>query len=112
MNQESMLEAFIKGTGHQCLFLPKFHCELNPIKMYWGWCKYRYWEHPKNNFAEAKTRALEVLDACPAEVIRRFIDAYRKGLTGEAAAWAVCKQRSHRGVSESAMKALEARSKQ
>jgi len=84
---------------------------------YWGWCKYRYWEHPKNNFAEAKTRALEVLDACPADVIRRFInrswrfiDAYKKGLKGEAAAWVVRKQKSHRSVSESAMKALEARS--
>jgi len=33
INQESMLEVFIKGTGHQCLFLPKFHCELNPIEM-------------------------------------------------------------------------------
>ena len=21
---------------------------------YWGWCKYRYWEHPKANFADAK----------------------------------------------------------
>ncbi|KAF8221192.1 hypothetical protein L208DRAFT_1329634 [Tricholoma matsutake] len=42
----------------------------------------------------------------------RFIDAYREGLTGEAAAWAVHKQRSHRAVSESAMKALEAQSKQ
>ena len=38
----------------------------------------------------------------------RFIDAYRKGLTGEAAAWAVRKQKSHRAVSEGAMKALEA----
>ena len=33
MNQESMLEAFIRGAGHECLFLPKFHCELNPIEM-------------------------------------------------------------------------------
>jgi hypothetical protein len=55
---------------------------------------------------------------CPAEVIQRFInrswrfiDTYRKGLTGEAAAWAVCKQRSHRAVSKSAMKALEASNK-
>jgi hypothetical protein len=54
------------------------------------------------------------LDACPTEIIQkfinwswRFIDAYRKGLTGEAAAR---KQKSHRAVSESAMKALEARS--
>jgi hypothetical protein len=90
---------------------------LKTISQYWGWCKYRYREHPKNNFAEAKARAKEVLDACPTEIIRkfinrswRFIDAYRKGLTGEAAAWAVRKQKSHRAVSESAMKALEARS--
>jgi hypothetical protein len=33
-------------------------------------------------------------------------------LTGEAAAWAVHKQRNLRGVSESAIKALEAWSKQ
>ena len=39
------------------------------------------------------------------------MDAYKKGLKGEAAAWVVRKQKSHRSVSESAMKALEARSK-
>ena len=33
VNQESMLESFIKEKGHLCLFLPKFHCELNPIEM-------------------------------------------------------------------------------
>ena len=55
---------------------------------------------------------------CPADVIQRlinqswrFIDAYKKGLKGEAAAWVVHKQKSHRSVSESAMKALEAQSK-
>ena len=32
-NQESMLETLIKNSGHLCLFLPKFHCELNPIEM-------------------------------------------------------------------------------
>ncbi|KAJ8590225.1 hypothetical protein M405DRAFT_861511 [Rhizopogon salebrosus TDB-379] len=41
-DQESILETLIKKTGHLCIFLPKFHCELNPIEMYWGWCKYRY----------------------------------------------------------------------
>ena len=33
MNQTSMLETVIIKEGHKCLFLPKFHCELNPIKM-------------------------------------------------------------------------------
>ena len=77
------------------------------LSKYWGWCKYWYWGHPKANFAEAKAWALEVPDACPTEVIQhfinrlwRFIDSYRKGLTGEAAAWVVRKQKSHRSVSE------------
>ena len=32
-HQESMLEALIRKAGHECIFLPKFHCELNPIEM-------------------------------------------------------------------------------
>ena len=32
-NQSSMLETLIKDAGHECIFLPKFHCELNPIEM-------------------------------------------------------------------------------
>jgi len=28
-----MLETLIKEAGHECIFLPKFHCELNPIEM-------------------------------------------------------------------------------
>ena len=33
MNHPSMLELMIKEKGHECIFLPKFHCELNPIEM-------------------------------------------------------------------------------
>lgn len=32
-NQTSMLETLITEKGHHCIFLPKFHCELNPIEM-------------------------------------------------------------------------------
>ncbi len=32
-NQPSMLETLITEKGHVCIFLPKFHCELNPIEM-------------------------------------------------------------------------------
>ena len=32
-DQTSMVEQLIKDAGHECLFLPKFHCELNPIEM-------------------------------------------------------------------------------
>ena len=32
-NQLSMLEQLIHDARHECLFLPKFHCKLNPIEM-------------------------------------------------------------------------------
>ncbi|OAX40515.1 hypothetical protein K503DRAFT_687415, partial [Rhizopogon vinicolor AM-OR11-026] len=55
------------------------------------------------------------LDACPTEVIRRFISrswrlmsAYRLGLMGKAAEWAVQKQKRHRQVSQRAMMSIEA----
>ena len=31
--QKPQLEEKITGRGHLCVFLPKFHCELNPIEM-------------------------------------------------------------------------------
>jgi len=65
-------------------------------------------------FADAKSAALQCLDGCPVDVIRRFfnrswrfMDAYCGGLTGKAAEWAVRKQRSHRWVGEQAMKSIE-----
>jgi len=37
-NQPSQLETLIKGLGHEIIFLPKFHCELNPIEMVFFLC--------------------------------------------------------------------------
>ncbi|KAF8585146.1 hypothetical protein K439DRAFT_1344160, partial [Ramaria rubella] len=115
VNQISMLETIIKEAGHECIFLPKFHFELNPIEMYWGWIKYRYRQVPKKSFEDAKKAAFEALDSCPVDVIWRFINrawrfmsTYRIGLTGKAAAWAVRKQKGHRTVSQAAMMHLDA----
>lgn len=40
-NEKPLLQVIIEEAGHKCYFLPKFHCELNPIEMYWGWVKNR-----------------------------------------------------------------------
>ena len=37
--EKPLLQLVIKKAGHKCLFLPKFHCELNPIEMVWGQAK-------------------------------------------------------------------------
>jgi hypothetical protein len=84
-NQESMLEILIKKTGHLCIFLPKFHCELNPIEMvsgllhlnvrdsdsepsywqYWGSCKYRYRERQKKKTLLKPNKQLHNFSSLP-----------------------------------------------
>ena len=39
VNQPSMLETLIHTSGHKCIFLPKFHCELNSMEMV---CTFNY----------------------------------------------------------------------
>lgn len=39
-NEKPLLQLIIEGAGHICLFLPKFHCELNPIELVWGRAKH------------------------------------------------------------------------
>jgi len=129
--QKSQVEKMITQRGHLCIFLLKFHCELNPIEMvcfhsflllcdsqsaqYWGWCKHQYREHYKDTFADAKKITCKCLDTCPVEVIRHFFNcswhfmaAYQQGLTGKAVEWAVHQQKSHQWVREGAMESIEA----
>ena len=72
------------------------------ILQYWGWAKYQYRQVDKNTFQQAKDAALEALNSCPVKVIQQFINcswwwmsAYHMGLTGDAAQWAVWKQKGH-----------------
>jgi hypothetical protein len=34
--QKSLVQEVIEDAGHLCIFLPKFHCELNFIEFFWG----------------------------------------------------------------------------
>ena len=40
-NENPMIQHYVESHGHVFMFLPKFHCELNLIKMVWGFMKYR-----------------------------------------------------------------------
>ncbi|KIK92496.1 hypothetical protein PAXRUDRAFT_792738, partial [Paxillus rubicundulus Ve08.2h10] len=37
--QKFLIQEVIKNAGHLCIFLPKFHCELNFIEFFWGKAK-------------------------------------------------------------------------
>ena len=97
------LQILIKESGHKCYFLPKFHCKLNPIEMYWGWVCFvcipiytvsailRNWWQSKGmralangTFPTGKHLAPELLNTCLVNTIQAFfhkswhyMDAYR-----------------------------------
>jgi transposase len=35
LEQECQIAEVVKAGGHLCLFLPKYHCELNIIEFFW-----------------------------------------------------------------------------
>ena len=40
-SEKPLMQSIIEDAGHICIFLPRFHCELNPIEMLWGYGKHR-----------------------------------------------------------------------
>jgi len=38
--EKSRLEHMIESRGHLCWFVPKYHCELNPIELHWDRLKF------------------------------------------------------------------------
>lgn len=100
---KSCLEDTCTEFGCTVLFLPKFHCELNPIEMVWGYAKRVYRLKPESSREDILERnTLEALEEVPLESMRRFVlrahrfaDAYLHGLDGPQAAWAARKYRGH-----------------
>ena len=71
-NQKSHLEEYITSRGHICDFYPKYHCELNFIKQYWGAAKLIYRSSPKTrDMKEMEENVKNSLDDVPIVQIQR-----------------------------------------
>ena len=106
VNEKTQVEHEVNRRGLQCFFLPKFHCELNPIERVWGQSK-RYCR-AYTNFTLAKLREIldPALDSVPVELIRKYFrkvreyeKAYLEGKkAGKEVEAAVKVYKSHRRV--------------
>jgi transposase len=69
---KSLLELECSAHGVSVMFLPKFHCELNPIEQCWGYAKCLYRMCPESSKDEDLERnMLDSLEAIPQICIRR-----------------------------------------
>jgi hypothetical protein len=87
--EKSLLDIEITKRGHECLFYPKFHCELNYyIELFWGAVKRYTREHCNYSFRELEETVQDGLESVSLHTIRRFanrsrkwIDSYINGLS-------------------------------
>jgi hypothetical protein len=71
-SRNSTLEETARELGTQVVFLPKYHCELNPIEQCWGYAKRKYRDMPETNRESLmKQYVVESVDSVPLESIRK-----------------------------------------
>jgi len=104
--QWSLVQEVIESAGHLCIFLPKFHCELNFIEFFWGAVKKYLRENCDYTFETLKTNLPCALASVGVQTIRRWehrmirwMDAYRRGLGAKEAQSQVKKFSSKRYTS-------------
>ena len=110
--QKSLVQEVIEAAGHLCIFLPKFHCELNFIEFFWGAVKRYLCTNCDYTFETLKKNLPLALASVNIRTIRRWehrmirwMDAYRAGLGAKEAdmrvkAFSSRKYASHRRVPE------------
>ena len=116
--QKPLVEEIIEMAGHACLFLPKFHCELNFIEYFWGSVKKYLHDHADGSFVTLKAnlpQALASVQLCTIQLweqcMHRWVEAYQSGLQTKEAQMEVrkfssTKYKSHRRVPEAAVHIL------
>ncbi|OAX41153.1 hypothetical protein K503DRAFT_713249 [Rhizopogon vinicolor AM-OR11-026] len=77
----------IEAAGHLCIFLPKYHCELNFIELFWGAVKRYLCENCDYTFETLKTNLPKAMAAVRLSTIRlwrhrmhRWMEAYWSAL--------------------------------
>ena len=121
-NQVSGLEEIYEdhnkanGTNHFCLFLPKFHPELNPIERAWSRMKWYVRKHNTGKIVDLRDAMTTGLSdhILPVAMIRRFcrlttayIEAYSMGHDIMQAETWLSSRRSHRGYATTMDSKLE-----
>jgi len=113
--QKEWLTEVVTVLGHNIIFYPKYHCELNFIELVWGWLKSYLRRHCHFNFAKLKEQLPRAMhDDMPIAFVRRafrkcqrFMSGYRIGLEGPLMDFAMKVYTSHRKFPSSAVAALD-----
>jgi hypothetical protein len=99
----------LEGAGHEVMFLPKFHCELNPIELVWSMIKTQFRKGGgRSSIAGAREALARAMDKPTFEQIRacfghcwKYHDAYEVGIDPTQAANAIRVAKTHTRIPDS-----------
>ena len=77
-DQKSKVEIFLNSKGHLAYFLPKFHCELNPIERVWGQSKRYTKAYSKYTLPSLRINIPRGLDSVTVDNIRNYFRKARE----------------------------------
>ena len=106
--EKTKVEKLVTDRGHRCIFIPKYHCELNPIERVWGHAKQYTRTHCDYSFRGLKRTIGPALNSVSTDLMRKYfrrvreyVRAYREGhKAGPEVEKALKEYKSHRRVSE------------
>ena len=70
--QKSLVQEVIEAAGHCCIFLPKFHCKLNFIEIFWGAVKRHLHKNCDYTFAMLKKNMPKALRSVDVSTIWKW----------------------------------------
>ena len=105
-SEKTLVDKYISDKGHRCVFLPKFHCELNPIERVWGQAKVHSRAHTNFTLPGLRSIINPALDSVSTDLMRKYFRrvleyerAYLEGKkAGKELEAAVKVYKSHRRV--------------
>ena len=89
MRNQELSDFIVEDKGHLMYMLPKFHCELNPIKRVWAQAKRYSKAYCKYNIKSLRNMIHPALDSVTLESmqkhfrkVRHYMFAYLEGVPG------------------------------
>ena len=77
-NEKCQLEKLVQNRGHLCVFIPKYHCELNPIENVWNDAKRYCREKCGYNIASLRSNIPAGLDRVPLTRMRKYFNRCKR----------------------------------
>ena len=71
-NEKTALEHVVQEKQQSAIYLPKFHCELNPIERVWGEAKHYTRSHCDYTFAGLERNIVPALESVRLDTICKY----------------------------------------